>query len=88
MKFSVIAAALFSAAVVKASFYEVTFESAEIAQNCVQIDAQYLHKVSTDYSVTGNALSLVTAANACSASIQLNIKEVCGGVVTSTCTEL
>lgn len=87
MKFSVIAAALFSAAVVKASFYEVTFDSADIAQNCVQIDAQYLQKVSTDYSVTGNALSLVTA-KACSASIQLNIKEVCGGVVTSTCTEL
>lgn len=86
MKLSLIIAGLFSAMVVKAGYYEVTFEDSSIANNCLQIDAAYIKKVSTDHYVEENRLYLVNQ-RACSPAIETNIKEVCGGVVSSHCSE-
>lgn len=86
MKLSLIIAGLFSAMFVKASRYEVAFETSAVAQNCLQVDAAYLKKVSTEYHVRRSRLYLVND-RACSPTIQANIAEVCGGVVSSQCSE-
>lgn len=71
---------------VKASIYEVTFEDRAVAKNCLQINAAYLNKVSTDHYVRGKRLFLVNQ-QACDPVIETEVSDVCGSVVSSNCYE-
>lgn len=84
MKFSVIAAALFSAALVQADIYHFKFESAQIAQDCLTKDYLYINKVSNEFHVGGKNL-FMNLKNGCNPVIADNINVVCGGVVSSRC---
>jgi hypothetical protein len=85
MKFSINAIVLLSSILaVRASVYKVKFESKEIAENCLQINAAYLNKVSSEQYVTGNQLTLVNQV-ACDPVIETEISDVCGSVVSSKC---